>query len=307
MTRRAIFLFAALGVAWGIPYLLIKVAVGELDPAVVVFFRSALGAVLLLPLALARKQVLPVLKRWRPLLAYTAVEIVVPWFFLSSAETRLPSSTAGLLLAAVPLAGVAVAFFFGRPAKLSRGNWLGILVGTIGVATLVGLDVSGSDLLGVAEIAIVVVGYALGPAILSKWMSDLPGIGVVALSLAIAAVVYLGVVPLTGHWPTEVPSGGVIASIVTLAVVCSALAFLLMFALIAEVGPMRMTTITYLNPAVAILAGALVLGETITVWTVVGFVLVVGGAYLVTRHRAGPPTLPDPEAAPAAAPARPTR
>ncbi|MFC5500709.1 DMT family transporter [Lysinimonas soli] len=297
MTRRAIILFAALGVAWGIPYLLIKVAVGELDPAMVVFARSALGALLLLPLALARRQVLPVLRRWVPLLAYTLVEIVVPWYFLSSAEQRLPSSTAGLLLAAIPLVGVAVAVLFGRPAKLTLINWLGILAGMLGVAALVGFDVAGSDLLGVAELAVVVVGYAFGPAILSRWMSDLPGVGVVALSLAVTAVLYVPVVSLTGGWPTRWPSAPVIASIVTLAVVCSAVAFLLMFALVAEVGPMRTTTITYLNPAVAIIAGALVLGERVTVWTVIGFVLVLGGAYLVTRHRASAEIPAEPEAA----------
>ena len=101
VTRRGLILFAALGVAWGIPYLLIKIAVGELDPAMVVLGRSAIGAVLLLPIAIFRKQLLPVLKRWKPLLVYTIVEIVVPWFFLSTAEQRLPSSTAGLLLAAI--------------------------------------------------------------------------------------------------------------------------------------------------------------------------------------------------------------
>ena len=132
MTRRGIILFAALGIAWGIPYLLIKIAVGELEPAMVVLGRSALGALLLIPLAIARKQVWLVLKRWGPLLAYTIIEIVIPWYFLSTAEIHLPSSTAGLLLAAVPLAAVAVAFFFGRPAKLTAPNWFGILVGMLG-------------------------------------------------------------------------------------------------------------------------------------------------------------------------------
>ena len=285
MTRRAVILFIALGIAWGLPYLLIKVAVQELDPAMVVLGRCALGALILLPLALARRQVVMVLKRWRPLLAYTVIEIVIPWFFLSTAEQKLPSSTAGLLIAAVPLVGVAVAVAFGRPARLSVSNWLGILAGMLGVAALVGLDVAGSDLVAVAEIAVVVVCYAIGPAILSRWMSDLPGVGVVAVSLAIAAVIYLPVVALTHAFPTRVPSLPVILSVVALAAVCSAAAFLIMFALIAEIGPMRMTTITYVNPAVAIAAGALVLGERITVWTVIGFVLVIGGAYLVTRRR----------------------
>jgi drug/metabolite transporter (DMT)-like permease len=291
VTRRAIILFVALSIAWGIPYLLIKVAVEELSPEAVVLGRSALGALLLLPVALYRKQVLLVLRRWKPLLAFTFIEIVIPWYFLSSAETKLPSSTAGLLIAAVPLVAVAVAFFSGRPARLTWINWIGIALGMLGVAALVGLDVGGSDLLAVAEIAIVVVCYAVGPAIQSRWMSDLPGVGVVALSLGIAAIVYVPFVAFTGGYPTAVPSVEVILAVVALAAVCSAAAFLIMFALIAEIGPMRMTTITYVNPAVAIIAGAVVLGEKVTIWTIVGFVLVVGGSFLVARRRArtGPP------------------
>ncbi|MCM3657974.1 EamA family transporter [Agromyces mediolanus] len=285
MTRRGLLLFAALGIAWGIPYLFIKVAVSELDPGMVVLARSGLAAILLLPLALFRHEVWPVLKRWKPMLAYTLVEIVFPWYFLSSAEQHLPSSTAGLLLAAVPLAGVAIAFLMGRPERLSGVNWLGILLGMLGVAALVGLDVAGSDLFAVAEMGVVVVGYALGPAILARWMSDLPGVGIVAVSLAGAAVVFVPFVLLTGGVPTSWPSPQVVVAVLVLAVVCSALAFLLMVGLIAEIGPVKATTITYVNPAVAIVAGVLVLGERVTVWTVVGFVLVLLGSYLVTRHR----------------------
>jgi drug/metabolite transporter (DMT)-like permease len=277
VTRRGIILFAGLGIAWGIPYLFIKVAVGELEPAMVVFARSALAAVLF------RRQVVVVLRRWKPMLAYTVVEIVLPWYFLSSAEQNLPSSTAGLLLAAVPLAGVGVAFVMGRPAQFSVINWLGILIGMLGVAALVGLDVSGSDLPSVLQMSVVVVGYALGPAILSRWMPELPGVGVVAVSLAGAALLYVPVVLLSSSWPTSWPSTEVVVSIVVLGVICSALAFLLMVALIAEIGPVRATTITYVNPAVAILAGVLVLGERVTIWTVVGFVLVLSGSWLVTR------------------------
>lgn len=285
VTRRGLILFAALGIAWGIPYLFIKVAVTELDPAMVVLGRSALAAILLLPLAFFRREVVQVVRRWKPMLAYTVVEIIIPWYFLSSAEQRLPSSTAGLLLATVPLVGVGVAFLMGRPERMSRVNWLGILAGMLGVAALVGLDIAGSDLIAVGEIAIVVVGYALGPAILSRWMSDLPGVGVVAVSLGATAIVYVPFVLATGAWPTAWPSAAAIWSIVVLAVICSALAFLLMIALVAEIGPVKMTAITYVNPAVAVAAGVLILGERITVWTVVGFVLVLLGSYLVTRRR----------------------
>jgi drug/metabolite transporter (DMT)-like permease len=171
----------------------------------------------------------------------------------------------------------------------------------LGVAAIVGLDVGGSDIGAVAEVAIVVVGYALGPAILSRWMSDLPGVGVVAVSLSAAALIYLPIVLLSGAWPTALPSVPVIVAIIVLAVICSALAFLLLVALIAEVGPVRSTAITYLNPAVAILVGALVLGERITIWTIIGFVLVLAGSYLVTRRKVVPTAPAGPEEAAAQA------
>lgn len=304
MTRRGLILFAGLGIAWGIPYLFIKIAVGELEPAMVVFARAGLASVLLMPLALFRREVLMVLRRWRPMLAYTVVEIVAPWYFLSSAEQQLPSSTAGLLLAAVPLAGVAVAFFMGRPARLTGTNWIGILLGMLGVAALVGLDVGGSDLPSVLEMSVVVIGYALGPAILSRWMPELPGVGVVAVSLAGAAIIYIPLVLFTRSWPSAWPSAQVSVSIIVLAVICSALAFLLMVALIAEIGPVKATTITYVNPAVAIIAGVLVLGEVVTIWTVIGFVLVLSGSWLVTRGRRKRPmpAIPNATAEPANVP-----
>jgi drug/metabolite transporter (DMT)-like permease len=283
VSRRAASLFLALGVVWGIPYLLIKVAVDELSPAQIVLGRTAIAALILLPLALAQGAVRPVLRHWRWLVLFATVEIAIPWVFLGSAETRLPSSTTGLLVAAVPLAGVLIAFATGHAERLTSIAWSGLLLGIIGVAALVGFDVGGSDLGAVAAVGVVVVGYAAGPAILSRPLQGLPGIGIMASAQSLTAVAYVPVVLLTDGVPGPLPSADVVASVVTLGVVCTAAAFMLLFALVGEVGPVRATTITYLNPAVAVVAGAVFLGEQVTVWTIVGFVLVVTGSYLVNR------------------------
>jgi len=284
VTRRGIILFVLLGLAWGIPYLLIKIAVRQFDPAMLVFTRMGLAALILLPFATGRGELLPVLRRWRPLIAFTLVEMIVPQFLLGSAEERLPSSTTGLLIAAVPLAGVGVAFLLGRPERLEPLNWAGIALGMAGVAALVGFAVSGSDLGAFGEVLVVVVGYALGPAILAKWMPGLPGIGVMALGFTITTVVYAPVVAATRAWPSAWPSASVTVSIVLLAAVCSAGAFTIMAALVREVGPVKATTVTYVNPAVALIAGALVLGEPISGWSVVGFVLILAGCYLLAAR-----------------------
>ena len=292
MTRRGIILFAALGLIWGIPYLFVKIAVAELTPEFLVLARAGLAALILLPIAASRGAIMPVLRHWKPLLAFAFAEMLLPWYFLNSAEVNLPSSTTGLLLSAVPLVAVGVALAFGRRDRITAVNWVGIAIGMLGVAAIVGLDLGGSDLASVAMLSVVVLGYAVGPAILARWMSDLPPVGVVALALTISSVLILPVVAVTGGWPTAVPSPPTILSVVVLAVVCSALAFVLMFGLIAEIGPIRMTAITYVNPAVAVLAGALVLSEPITIWTLVGFGLILVGCALVTRpdRRADAPT-----------------
>jgi drug/metabolite transporter (DMT)-like permease len=296
VTRRGAILFALLGVAWGIPYLLIKVSVEQLDPAMLVLARTAIAAVVLLPFAAVRGDIMAVLRRWRPMLAFTVVELVVPQFLLGSAEERLPSSTTGLLVAAVPLAGVGIAFALGRPERLAPLNWLGIALGMGGVAALVGFTVAGSDLGAVGKVLIVVAGYALGPAIIAKWMPDLPGTGVTAVAFAATAVVYAPVVAVTHSWPAAWPSASVLTSVILLGVVCSAGAFSIMVALVGEIGPVRATTVTYVNPAVALIAGAVVLGEPVTGWSVLGFALILAGCYLTAvRRPAGDSARPAPE------------
>jgi drug/metabolite transporter (DMT)-like permease len=286
VTRRGIILFALLGIAWGIPYLLIKIAVGQLDPAMVVFSRVALAALVLVPVAAVKGEIMPVLRRWRPVLAFAVAEIIVPQFCLGTAEQRLPSSTTGLLIAAVPLAGVGVAFLFGRPERLAPRNWLGFAVGMTGVAALVGFGVAGSALSAVAEVLVVVVGYSVGPAILARWLPDLPGTGVTAVALTIATGLYAPAVAVTGEWPSAWPSPSVLASVVLLALVCTAGGFVLLATLVTEIGPVRATTVTYVNPAIALIAGAVVLGERVTAWSVAGFILVLAGCFLVTSRRA---------------------
>lgn len=280
MSRRGALLFAAMCVIWGVPYLMIRVAVRELAPVTLVFFRTALGAALLAPFAAWRGDLRPLLARWWPLLAYTVVEVVIPWVLLARAETKLTSSLTGLLIAAVPLVGAVVVALTGSRERQGRRRWLGLLVGIGGVAALVGLDVGQVDLVSVAEIGCVAVCYAVGPIILSRRLSDVPALGVVAASLVIAALVYAPFA--AAHWPSSMPSTHVVESVLGLAVVCTALAFLVFFALIAEVGPVRATVITYVNPAVAAVLGVLILSEHLSAGMLVGFALILAGCVLAT-------------------------
>jgi drug/metabolite transporter (DMT)-like permease len=290
LTRRGALLFAAMCVIWGIPYLMIRVAVRELAPATLVFLRTGIAAALLVPLAARRGELRPLLRHWRPLLAYTAIEVALPWLLLGHAETELTSSLTGLLIAAVPLVGALIVTLTGERTRLGFRLWLGLLVGIVGVAAIVGLDLGQINLVALGEIALVAVCYALGPLILARTMSGVPALGIVAASLALTALVYA---PLAAvNWPSRVPSAHVIESVVGLAVVCSAAAFLIFFALIREIGPLRATVITYVNPAVAGALGVTLLNERLTAGMVVGFVLVLAGCILATGR--GPETVAEP-------------
>ena len=281
MSGRGWALFGAMALIWGIPYLLIKIAVGEVSPVTLVFLRTAIGTVLLLPLAWRRGAIAALRPHWRVILVYTAVEVAGPWVLLSDAERRLSSSLSGLLIAGVPLVSALLAWASGGADRLDRRRVAGLVVGLVGVAVLVGLDVSADDLGAAGEVGLVVVGYALGPMIIARRLAGVPSVGVVAASLGLTALLYA---PLAAGQLPATLSLQAGAAIAILGVVCTALAFILFFALIAEVGPTRATVITYFNPAVALVLGVALLGEPLTLGIALGFGLIAVGSFVATRR-----------------------
>jgi drug/metabolite transporter (DMT)-like permease len=281
MTRRGWALFAAMCVIWGIPYLLIKVAVDELSPAMLVFARTAIAALLLLPIAAIRGELRPLLPHWAPVLAFAAIEIALPWLLLGVAEQRISSSLTALLIAGVPLVGAVIARTTGARERLGVQSGLGLLVGVVGVAAIVGLNLEGAGPGAITAVGLVAICYAIGPVILQRYLVGVPALGVIAAALGVTALVYL---PIAAYSvPDTMPSADVVGSVLGLAVVCTAIAFLLFFALISEIGPVRATVITYVNPAVAAVLGVAILDEHFTVGMGVGFVLVLVGSVLATR------------------------
>jgi len=291
-----------MGVIWGIPYLLIKVADGGVSVPVLVCTRVGLGSLLLLPAAI-RGGHLRALKgyvRW--LAAFTALEIIGPFALLSNAEKHLPSSTSGLLVAAVPIFSALLAWLTrsgGRPneGRLTAIRWTGLAVGLGGVALLAGPGAGRGAAVPVLEVLGTALGYSIGPLIANRKLSSLPPVAVNTVCLGLAAVIYAPFAALT--WPHQVPSVQVLLALAALGVICTAAAFLVFFRLIAEVGPARATVITYVNPAVAVALGVIVLGEHLTAAIGVSFLLILGGSVLATRPGSArgnpaPPLPPDP-------------
>jgi drug/metabolite transporter (DMT)-like permease len=286
MTRRAWLLFAAVSLLWGVPYLFIKVAVAELPPVTVVFGRVALAALLLGPVAARRGALRGLRGRLPQLAALAMLEITVPFLLISMGEQRITSSLAGLLIAAMPLFVALLALRFDPAERVGGLRLLGLLIGIGGVAVLLGVDV-GADreqLVGAVMVLLATLSYASSTLLVKRAFADVPLLGVVTVATAMSSLLLAPfAVALT---PARLPSLQVALALAALGVLCTAAGLLLFFALIVEAGPSRAAVITYLNPAVAVALGVLVLGEPLTGAIVGGFLLIILGSWLSTRRPA---------------------
>ena len=283
MTRKGWLLFIMMSVLWGIPYLFIKIAVQELDPIVVVCARVGIAAVVLLPIAIQRGVLGKLRGRVLAIAALACVQIVGPFVLISYGEQHIASSLTSLLIAADPMLVALFALRFDPGERVTGLRLVGLLIGMVGVITLLGLDASGDGqrLLGATLVLLAAAGYAAGALLIKRpAIAALPSLGVVAVECTTATVVLL---PLAvTRLPAKIPGLGVIASLLVLGLLCTALAYLIFFALVAEVGASRATVITYVNPAISVLLGVTLLGESLNAVIIVGFLLIIAGSWLST-------------------------
>ncbi|MCW2626956.1 MAG: putative integral rane protein [Mycobacterium sp.] len=282
VSSRGWVLFAAMSIIWGIPYLLIKVAVEGVSAPVLVFARTAVGAAVLLPLAVSRKPWAILRRHWKPLLVFAFFEIMAAWLLLSDAERHLSSSLTGLLIAAAPIIAAVLGRLIGAEQRLGLSRIIGLGIGFAGVATLAGPGIAGGTVWPIVEVLLTATCYAIAPLVAARYLGDVPALPMTAACLGFAALIYA--VPAAATWPAEMPSARVLLALAGLAVICTALAFIVFFALIREVGAARALVFTYVNPAVALAAGVIVLGETVTAANVVALALIVAGSALATRR-----------------------
>jgi drug/metabolite transporter (DMT)-like permease len=289
MSRRAWLAFAAISLIWGVPYLLIRIAVRDgVTPPALAWGRLTLAAIVLLALA-ARAGTLGQLRgRWRWLLAYALAEVTIPFPMLAFGEQRVPSSLAAIVVASVPLIGAVLAMRFDHTEKPTPVRALGLVLGFGGVVALVGLDVAGrsQELIGTGAVLLVAVGYAIGPMIIKHRLTGLDPRAAIGAGVAIAAVL-LTPIAVIDH-PRSVPGVGAISAVVVLGLLCTAVAFVIFTVLIREAGTSRATVITYVNPVIAVALGVSLLGERPGAGAVAGLLLILAGSWLSTDSRLPP-------------------
>lgn len=283
MSRRNWFLFFFVGFIWGIPYLLIKVAVDELAPPVIVFSRVVIGAAILIPMAIARGSLLPALKAWRYVIPYAIGEMIGPWFLITAAEQNMSSGLAGLLVATVPIWSTILASIHGDKTVWHHKRLLGILIGFVGIVLVVGIEsFSGrQSIVAIFMIIIAAIGYAWAVTMVNAKIPHIEPLSINGIAMAFTALVYLPIAIATA--PAHLPTLKVSAIVLALGLFPTALAFFLFFQLIKDIGTARGSLVTYLNTAFAVILGVIILKEPFTLGIALGLPLVLIGSYFASR------------------------
>ncbi len=287
MSSKGLTLFLLAGFIWGIPYFFTEFALASFSTPSIIWLRVTIGALVLIPLAMRSGDLKRAVKYWPWVLAFAAIEMVGPWFLIPEAQRSVSSGLASLIITTVPFFGILIVGLRGDKTVWHPKTIIGLLLGGIGVIGLVGIDVfrDNLDLLPIGMLLLAALGYAIAPIIVSDKLRDVPLFAVIALSLAMVSVIYA--VPAWTVLPTEIPEADLSAwaGILGLGVVTTAIAFVVFFTLVKEIGPARAELIVFVNVAVAVLLGVVILQEPFTIGMMFGFPLIIVGSYLAIRER----------------------
>ena len=284
MSRRAYFHFAVSGLFWGIPYLLMKVAVEDIAPAVIVCGRVLIGAAILIPIAIHQKVFMDAIRGWRFVLPYAIFEMMIPWILITNAEKKISSGLAGLLVATVPIWSTIFASMNGDKTVWHSKRLVGIAVGFAGLVGLVGYEsiFGETDIISILMILVAAISYSFAVNMISMKLPDVSGIAINGMAMFITAIAYSPLMIL--QWPAaNTVSPEAILSLAALGVFCTALAFISFFIVMKEIGPARASIGTYVNTAVAVVLGVLILSEPLTLGIIIGLPLVMIGSFLASR------------------------
>jgi drug/metabolite transporter (DMT)-like permease len=284
MSRRSWLMLSAAAAVWGASYLFIKVALDDFSEGGVVCIRTALGAAVLLTLAVRQGALAPLRARFAWIVVLALVQVVVPFLLITYGENHVDTQLAGILVSSAPIFTALLALGFDHEERSQGWGAVGVVVGMLGVVLLFGTDLSGaSQLAG----GLMVLGagfcYAAGAMLLKHKLPGAPPVGVAASEMAVAALVTapLFLSSLPDHAPGLKPLG----ALLVLGAAGTGIAFLWFYTLIAEEGPARASIIAYVAPGFSVVYGVTLLGEAFSVAAVAGLGLILAGSWLAVQGR----------------------
>src|SRR3954471_11829984 len=276
----------SLAALWGASYLFIKIGLDDLSPAGVVFTRTALAALVLMPFAIKRGGMTPLWRRAPGLFALGAVQVAAPFLLISAGEQHIASSLAGILVAAAPIFTALFAIWIDQSERLSTNGVIGVVIGILGVALLLGVDADGSGLAGGLMVVLASVGYALGGFGLKRYFTGYQPLALVASTMTASALMTL---PL---FLFDLPSRvglDTVGAMAALGLGGTGIAFVIYYTLNREIGPTRTSLVAYVAPVFAVVYGVTLLDEDFGLTTALGIVLILGGSWLAAKSPARAP------------------
>lgn len=287
MSSKGLTLFVLAGLIWGVPYFFTEFALASFSTPSIIWLRVTVGALVLIPLALRSGDLKKAIKYWPFVLAFAFIEMVGPWFLIPEAQRSVSSGLASLIITTVPFFGILIVGLRGDKSVWHPKTLLGLILGGIGVIGLIGIDVlrDNLELLPILMLLLAALGYSIAPIIVADKLGDVPMFAVIALSLAMVSVIYA--IPAAITLPSEIPQASLESwiGVLSLGILTTAIAFVVFFTLVKEIGPARAELIVFVNVAVAVLLGVLVLGEPFTIGMMFGFPLIIFGSYLAIKQR----------------------
>ncbi len=287
MTTKGLALFLLAGVIWGVPYFFTEFALESFSTPSIIWLRVTIGALVLIPIAMRSGALKKAIKYWPWVLAFAAIEMVGPWYLIPEAQRSVSSGVASLIITTVPFFGILIVGLRGDKSVWHPKTIAGLAIGGLGVIGLIGIDVfrDNLELLPILMLLVSALGYAIAPIIVSDKLNDVPMFAVIALALGMVSVIYA--VPAWTTLPTEMPEASLESwlGVLSLGVITTAIAFVVFFTLIKEIGPARAELIVFVNVAVAVGLGVVVLQEPFTIGMMVGFPLIIFGSYLAIKQR----------------------
>ena len=287
MSSKGLTLFVLAGLIWGVPYFFTEFALASFSTQSIIWLRVTIGALVLIPLALRSGDLKKAIKYWPFVLAFAVIEMVGPWFLIPEAQRSVSSGLASLIITTVPFFGILIVGLRGDKSVWHPKTLLGLILGGIGVIGLIGIDVlrDNLELLPILMLLLAALGYSIAPIIVADKLGDVPMFAVIALSLAMVSVIYA--IPAAITLPSEIPQASLESwiGVLSLGILTTAIAFVVFFTLVKEIGPARAELIVFVNVAVAVLLGVLVLGEPFTIGMMFGFPLIIFGSYLAIKQR----------------------
>ena len=285
MPTRSWILLLVLASIWGASYLFIEIGLEDLSPALVVFIRTALAGLVLLPLALRRGALTGLRALAGPLVVLAAMQVAGPFLLISVGQEEITSSLAGILVASAPIFTALLAIWVDHEERSSGSRLGGVMVGIVGVAFLLGVDVGGDGaaLVGALFVVVASVGYALGGFYLKRRFSEAQPIGVVTMTMLSSAALSLPWAATTV--PDATIAAGSVAAMAALGVLGTGLAFVIFYTLIADIGPARASLVAYVAPLFAVFYGVVLLDEPVGLGTFAGLALIIGGSWLAAEGR----------------------